>query len=518
MDSDHCNRDSLGGVRHRGIQLETAKVATLVNGRWRRQSLGGARSDCRLACVPSAYLRSDPAGDGCVGVFSTFSVSCIEFSISFGICLTTIVVYESDYLGVDKSTEERIKALLLDGYISDTCVRRKWKNTEFEITQFQGEHRDEYMVKDVISGECRLFRKGMLELSWREKSGKRVGGFTVFEKGKVIRKESWRGLLHQEEFRYIENSRGNRKMIIRRGKKNHVVYQGGCEPNSLNREGEGYEYDEESGRVLLHGVWKNDELFQIYQEFESESVMIEYDVNKVEENVSVQNRRPTYIGSYAFSELEGKYVRHGVGNEIDVNNGIAKSECEWVNGAMKSSVELFGGWYVEGREEDSLRDIVLEEYLEAVEISNELEWYSIYKNVMDIIVSSNACNEESMTQLSFSHFKCLKRIVVGNDCFLNVNEVRLTGVGELESVVIGMKCFTRKKEGFGNDPNRHFYLKNCPKLKALIIGRYSFSDYSVCKIENVRALEVIEMGDLKEWSGSFHSSSLELKSRVVNGK
>lgn len=424
-------------------------------------------------------------------------------------------MYRYEYSGIGQSVEERTKALLLDGYISETCVRKRVENEEVEITEFQGEHRDEYMVKDMNSGECRLFRKGVLELSWREERGKRVGGFTVYEKGKVLRMESWRGLLYQDEFRCVENSQGSVRMIIRRGKKNHVVYRGGYEKKSLKREGDGYEYDEESGRVLIHGVWKNDELFQIFQEFESESTMIEYDVNDVEENVSVRNRRPMYMGSYAYDEPKRKYVRHGMGNEIDLNTGIAKKECEWSNGGVKSAVDLFGGWYVEGGEEDSLRHLVLEEYMEDVEIHSELEWHSMHKDVREITVAANTCNEESMTELSFGSFKCLKRIVVGDDCFMNVNEVRLTGVNELESVVVGMRCFTRKKDGFANDSSRHFYLKNCPKLKELRIGRYSFSDYSVCEIEDVRALEVIEMGDLKEWSGSFHCSSLELKSVVV---
>ena len=42
------------------------------------------------------------------------------------------------------------------------------------------------------------------------------------------------------------------------------------------------------------------------------------------------------------------------------------------------------------------------------------------------------------------------------------------------------------------------------------MGRYSFSDYSSCEIENVDALEVIEMGELNEASFNFHSASLEL--------
>ena len=44
------------------------------------------------------------------------------------------------------------------------------------------------------------------------------------------------------------------------------------------------------------------------------------------------------------------------------------------------------------------------------------------------------------------------------------------------------------------------------------MGRYSFSDYSVCEIENVPSLEVIEMGELNSDSDNFCYSSLELKS------
>ena len=67
-------------------------------------------------------------------------------------------MYRYDYSGIGQSVEERTKALLLDGYISETCVRKRVENEEVEITEFQGEHRDEYMVKDMNSGECRLFR------------------------------------------------------------------------------------------------------------------------------------------------------------------------------------------------------------------------------------------------------------------------------------------------------------------------------------------------------------------------
>ena len=102
--------------------------------------------------------------------------------------------------------------------------------------------------------------------------------------------------------------------------------------------------------------------------------------------------------------------------------------------------------------------------------------------------------------------------------FMNVNETKLTGLYYLESVEIGMNSFTQHKNGYGNDPNRHFYLKDCPKLKSLSLGRYSFSDYTVIEIENVDALEVIEMGDLNEVSYNFLWASLELKSILIHSE
>ena len=95
---------------------------------------------------------------------------------------------------------------------------------------------------------------------------------------------------------------------------------------------------------------------------------------------------------------------------------------------------------------------------------------------------------------------------------MNVNEVKMIGLKELESVEIGMNSFTRKKSSYGNDPNRRFYLKDCSSLRQLTIDSYSFSDYSVIEIENVDALETIEIGEMNGESCSFSHASLELKS------
>ena len=129
---------------------------------------------------------------------------------------------------------------------------------------------------------------------------------------------------------------------------------------------------------------------------------------------------------------------------------------------------------------------------------------------MTEIIVDNGVSESGLTELDLTRFSQLKRLEIGDHCFSYVDELKLIGMNELESVMIGSNCFM--KETSSCDPNRHFYLKNCPKLKSLKIGRYSFSDYSVCAIESVDALEVIEMGDLNEVSYSFYYASLELKS------
>ena len=140
---------------------------------------------------------------------------------------------------------------------------------------------------------------------------------------------------------------------------------------------------------------------------------------------------------------------------------------------------------------------------------------ALSSTVTEIIVENRCCRDPSFTVLDLTRFTSVRRIVIGHESFMYVEEVKLIGLSKLESVEIGMNSFTQHKNWHGNDPNRQFYLKNCPKLKSLKMGRYSFSDYSVCQIENVDDLEVIEMGDLNEESYNFYSASLQLSSVIV---
>ena len=130
-----------------------------------------------------------------------------------------------------------------------------------------------------------------------------------------------------------------------------------------------------------------------------------------------------------------------------------------------------------------------------------------------MIVDNTACNDKCFTALVLSFFSNLKVFEVGDYSFTFVEEVKLIDLSKLERVVIGMNCFTKKNERPRSiNSNHHFYLKNCERLRELKMGHHSFSGYSVCEIENVPSLEVIEMGELNKYSYNYCYASLELKS------
>ena len=131
--------------------------------------------------------------------------------------------------------------------------------------------------------------------------------------------------------------------------------------------------------------------------------------------------------------------------------------------------------------------------------------------VTELVIGSSTCLFANVTLFDLSVFPSVKTLSIGSNALSYVKELNITGLSELESVEIGVNSFM--KNSYGKDPSHHFYLKNCPKLKSLKIGRYSFFDYTVCEIENVDALEVIEMSHI-----NFAYASLELKSILIHSE
>ena len=151
-------------------------------------------------------------------------------------------------------------------------------------------------------------------------------------------------------------------------------------------------------------------------------------------------------------------------------------------------------------------------YTKNATVCSMSELTNLNAGVTHLTIGSNCMNENSTVLLHFTRFAQLKELVVGDNSCVNVDQLNLIGLSELRSVVIGENSFTKKKNGFGKESNRRFYVKNCPSLRELRVGRYSFSDYASAVIEGNDALEVIAMGELSQVSNTFYSASLELKS------
>ena len=134
------------------------------------------------------------------------------------------------------------------------------------------------------------------------------------------------------------------------------------------------------------------------------------------------------------------------------------------------------------------------------------EFEAMDGSVEVLIVDSNACNDPSITHLDLSSFKDLRVFKVGDYSFPYVEELNLVELERLERVEIGVNCFSTEKS------TGHFCLKNCPHVKELKMGRYSFLGYSTCEIENDDSLEVIEMGELNEESSNFYGGDCALRS------
>ena len=151
-----------------------------------------------------------------------------------------------------------------------------------------------------------------------------------------------------------------------------------------------------------------------------------------------------------------------------------------------------------------------------------MDGLDVSEDMVTLVVPDNHCNGDDFTSVDLSRFKKLKSIEVGNNCFGSVKELKIVGLPVLEKVVIGQFSFTAVKSEHPEtkDTDRKFHLTDCPQVKELTVGMYSFSDYGVCEIKNDRSLEVVEIGELGSTSPgfNFYHADLSLKSGCREGR
>ena len=112
----------------------------------------------------------------------------------------------------------------------------------------------------------------------------------------------------------------------------------------------------------------------------------------------------------------------------------------------------------------------------------------------------------SVNRLELNNLTSLQIFYIGNGCFGKVRMFELNGLRELESVVIVWSSF-RISDKERNDGS--YRIVNCPKLKSIEIGSYSFQDYHSFELNNLPSLQSIDIGMYCfYWVPSFSLTSL----------
>ena len=137
-----------------------------------------------------------------------------------------------------------------------------------------------------------------------------------------------------------------------------------------------------------------------------------------------------------------------------------------------------------------------------------LQYCRGYSYGTSLIVESNSCNDNQYS--TFIPNDWIKLIIIGNDCFENVNLFNIDGLNELKSLKIGEDSFTENR--YGDNYSRSFSILNCNELESIEIGRYSFCDYAgEFELKNLPKLSTIKIGEIGSISSNFWSSSFVVK-------
>ena len=100
-------------------------------------------------------------------------------------------------------------------------------------------------------------------------------------------------------------------------------------------------------------------------------------------------------------------------------------------------------------------------------IKNDDDFVLLDEDVEVIEVKNGMCNNEAFDEWSMNEYVRLKELIVGDECFQFVKDLKIVGLNALERVEIGKQCFCKASGGM-------FEVRDCEKLKSVKIGDGSF--------------------------------------------
>ena len=124
----------------------------------------------------------------------------------------------------------------------------------YSVQKYQGKHKNEYTLR-TETGDVYLYENKVLKQRWQEnKNGKKTGEFFVFKNGRVDFHQRFEDIFKRVNSNRIVYHRKGLRMEIWSAKTGHLLYHGECNSKRM-KEGWGIEYDEESGKAIVEGIW-----------------------------------------------------------------------------------------------------------------------------------------------------------------------------------------------------------------------------------------------------------------------
>ena len=117
-------------------------------------------------------------------------------------------------------------------------------------------------------------------------------------------------------------------------------------------------------------------------------------------------------------------------------------------------------------------------------IRDEDDFDSMQRGIHTILTEANVCNNGSINAWSFTSYPLLRELSVGPQSFRCVGSLRLDGMMQLESVVIGEGSFTMCSAIPVTSTNNAFIITNCPKLKTIAIASNAFMDWGEFQLKS----------------------------------
>ena len=102
-----------------------------------------------------------------------------------------------------------------------------------------------------------------------------------------------------------------------------------------------------------------------------------------------------------------------------------------------------------------------------VTVKNDNDFLLLDESVEVIEVKKGVCNDEVFEEWGMDEYVRLRELIVGDECFQFVKDLRIVGLNALEKVEIGKQCFYKASGGV-------FEMRECEKLKSVKIGDCSF--------------------------------------------